>query len=152
MLKKIVVIPALLVSLIFISSCSILKTEEPRTGKIYEQSQVDKKAEYEGGRKQLIQFLSTNLEYPAEAVQQNIQGRVIVKFVVEDNGTISNFVTLKDIGAGCADEIIRVLQKTQAKWNPAKIDKKRVRSNYVLRVIFKIPSDNSNPYIQEASN
>ncbi len=142
----------LLISVFNMSSCSIQKINEaPRTGVIYESNEVNKKAGYEGGKKQLIQFLSSNVEYPAEAVLKKIQGTVTVKFVVEDNGTISNFSILKDIGAGCADEIIRALQKTQARWNSAKIDNKRVRSTYVLNVTFKIPSDNSRPYI-EGSN
>ena len=137
--------------LLLSNSCTTAQTtQQTVTGKIYEQSQVNKKAEFEGGKAQLFQFLSSNLEYPAEAIQKGIQGKVIVRLVVESNGTISNIETLRDIGAGCADEIIRGLQRTQGRWNSAKIDRKRVRSYYVLSINFKIPSDNSRPYIQES--
>ncbi|MDR1877778.1 MAG: energy transducer TonB [Flavobacteriaceae bacterium] len=152
MLKSLFIFSALLLSFPLLFSCSAQEAKQPQTGEVYDQYQVDPKAEFEGGRRQLFQILSSNLEYPVEAVQQNIQGKVIIKFVVEDNGTISNFETLKDIGAGCADEIIRVLQKTQSRWNSAKINRKRVRSYYILSVNFRIPSDDSQPYIQEEAN
>ncbi|CVK16597.1 protein TonB [Apibacter mensalis] len=122
------------------------------TNKIYEPSQVRIKGEYEGGKQQLFKILSSNLEYPTKALQNHIQGKVIVKFIIEKNGTITNFEILKDIGYQCADEIIRVLKKTQARWNSAKINKKRVRSYYILQVNFKIPSDQSKPYIQDDNN
>ncbi|QII70504.1 energy transducer TonB [Apibacter sp. B3706] len=119
---------------------------------IYEPYQVQIKGEYEGGRKQLLKILSSNLEYPVKAINNHVQGKVIVKFVIEKNGTITNFEILKDIGYGCADEIIRVLKKTQARWNSAILNKKHVRSYYTLRVNFKIPSNQSKPYIQDAHN
>ncbi len=75
-----------------------------------------------------------------------------MKFVIEKNGTITNFEILKDIGYGCADEIIRVLKKTQARWSSAILNKKHVRSYYTLRVNFKIPFNQSKPYIQDANN
>ncbi|MDR2121824.1 MAG: energy transducer TonB [Flavobacteriaceae bacterium] len=153
MLKQLSVFLALLSGFILLFSCSAQKkVKRAGTGEIHDQYQVDQKAGFEGGKRQLFQILSSNLEYPEEAILKNIQGRVIVKFVVENNGTINNFEILKDIGAGCADEIIRVLQKTQARWNPAKINRKRVRSYYILSVNFRIPSDDSQPYIQDETN
>lgn len=139
-------------NILFFSSCKVQEIKREKTGVIYEPIQVDRKAEFEEGNRQLIQFLSTNLEYPQEALLKHTQGKVIIKFVVEDDGSISNFAILRDIGGGCADEIIRVLQKTQGRWNSAKIKRKRVRSYYFLSVIFKIPTDNSKPYLQSGGN
>lgn len=137
---------------IFFSSCKVQEIKREKTGTIYEPIQVDRKAEFEEGKRPLIQFLSSNLEYPQEALLAHTQGKVIIKFVVEDDGSLSNFSILRDIGGGCADEIIRVLQKTQGRWNSAKIKRKRVRSYYLLSVIFKIPADNSKPYLQSGGN
>jgi periplasmic protein TonB len=131
-----------LISILLLNSLSAQELKKTsHTNKIYEQSQVRIKGEYEGGKKQLLKILSSNLEYPIQALNSNIQGDVIVKFIIEKNGTITNFEILKDIGYECANEIIRVLKKTQSKWNSAKINKKRVRSYYILRVMFKIPSN-----------
>ncbi|WP_295810424.1 energy transducer TonB [uncultured Apibacter sp.] len=136
--KKITrIIPALLIFLL-VNSLSSQKLEKDTVNYIYEPNQVRTKGEYEGGKKQLLETLSSNLKYPDEAIKNNIQGKVIVKFVIEKDGTISNFKILKDIGYGCGEEIIRILNETQTKWNSAKINNKNVRSYYTLRVKFKI--------------
>ena len=149
--KKITKIIPILLAFLLVNSLSSQRVEKDTVNNIYEPYQVRTKGEYEGGKKQLFQILSSNLEYPDQALKNDIQGKVIVKFVIEKDGTISNFEILKDVGYGCGEEIIRVLKKTQAKWNSAKIDNKRVRSYYILRVKFKIHKDHK-LYIKDANN
>ncbi|MGM5631929.1 energy transducer TonB [Apibacter raozihei] len=135
--------------LMFMSSYSLgQKSTHTTDDKIFKQNEVSTKAEFEGGYQHLLLFLSTNLKYPTAAVNSNIQGKVIVRFVVENNGTISNIKIIQDIGGGCGEEVVRVLQKTQSRWNSAKRNKKRVRSYYQLSILFKIPTDHSQPYIK----
>lgn len=130
-------------------SCKVKEeVKKEKTGIIHHPAELEKKAEFEDGDHRFIKFLSSNLEYPQEAIHKNIQGKVIIKFVVEEDGTIDNFVALKDIGGGCADEVIRVLLKTQGRWNSAKIKRERVRSYYFVSVVFKMPNDDSKPSLQ----
>lgn len=136
--KKITKIIPILLAFLLVNSLSSQRVEKDTVNNIYEPYQVRTKGEYEGGKKQLLETLSSNLKYPDEAIKNNIQGKVIVKFVIEKDGTISNFKILKDIGYGCGEEIIRILNETQTKWNSAKINNKNVRSYYTLRVKFKI--------------
>ncbi len=60
-------------------------------------------------------YLAKNMRYPSEAVAQHIEGRVIVKFVVNEDGTISDAVVLRGIGGGCDEEAKRVIMAAP-KW------------------------------------
>ena len=97
--------------------------------------QVDEIAEYPGGIDKLRQFLGANINYPAEAIENNVDGKVILSFIVEKDGSISNIKVVKSLGFGCDEEVIRVL-KLSAKWTPAQLDGKPVRYTYSLPVQF----------------
>lgn len=92
---------------------------------------------YIGGQTAMIQFLSKNLQYPAEAMAKNVQGTVYVSFIVEKDGSISNVVLKRDIGSGCGEEAVRVV-KMMPKWMPGKQKGKEVRTQFILPVSFKL--------------
>lgn len=92
---------------------------------------------YIGGQTAMIQFLSKNLQYPAEAMGKNVQGTVYVSFIVEKDGSISNVVLKRDIGSGCGEEAVRVV-KMMPKWTPGKQKGKAVRTQFILPVSFKL--------------
>lgn len=92
---------------------------------------------YIGGQTAMMQFLSKNLQYPAEAMEKNVQGTVYVSFIVEKDGSISNVVLKRDIGSGCGEEAVRVV-KMMPKWTPGKQKGKEVRTQFVLPVTFKL--------------
>ncbi len=85
----------------------------------------------------LNQYLAENLRYPAEAVKQGIQGRVILQFVVAADGNITHVVTLRDLGGGCGQEAERVV-KSMPRWTPGRQDGKAVNVYYTLPVSFKM--------------
>lgn len=62
-------------------------------------------------RKKSERFLKTNLRYPNLAVQNKTEGTVMVQFIVEKNGTVSNVKILQDIGDGCGEEARRVIER-----------------------------------------
>lgn len=97
---------------------------------------VDIPAEFPGGINKARLFLANNITYPDEAVENEVNGTVQVKFTVEKDGSISNIVILKKLGYGCDEEVIRVL-KRMPKWTPAKLDGKFVRSYYTMPVSFR---------------
>ncbi|HEY0030539.1 MAG TPA: energy transducer TonB [Bacteroidia bacterium] len=109
------------------------------TGRIYK-SGVQMPA-YGKGNFALQDFIKENLEYPRQAQLSNIQGTVVLNFVVEPSGLMTNISVEKSIGGGCDQEAIRVLQLI--KWYPGKHDESiaRVKMNFpfyfVLNEDFK---------------
>lgn len=93
--------------------------------------------EFPGGMTAWAKYLNKNLQYPAIARENEIQGRVTVSFVVEKNGEITNIKVLRGIGAGCDEEAIRVIKKSPL-WKPGKQNGKTVRVSYVIPIVFRL--------------
>lgn len=98
---------------------------------------VEQMPEFPGGEEALYQFLGSNLSYPDTAKEQNITGKVIVSFVVEKDGRITNAKVIKDIGGGCGDEALRVVNK-MPRWKPGKQKGKPVRVQFSLPFVFNL--------------
>lgn len=77
------------------------------------------------------------IRYPAEARENNIQGKVIIGFIVEKDGSVSNFEVVQGIGYGCDEEVIEVIQAI-VPWIPAVKNGAYVRSYRELPVTFKL--------------
>lgn len=91
-----------------------------------------------GGIPALFDFIKSNLQYPSLAFENGLEGKVIVKFVVEKDGSITNAVVLKDgVGGGCADEALRIINN-MPKWKPGTQRGKPVRTYYLLPVNFTL--------------
>ena len=89
---------------------------------------------YQKGNYALQDFIKDNLEYPKQAQISNIQGIVVLQFVVEPSGLVTNIGVSKTVGGGCDQEAIRVLQ--MIKWYPAKKNGKLVRSQMTFPFYF----------------
>ncbi|MBD5208113.1 MAG: energy transducer TonB [Bacteroidales bacterium] len=98
---------------------------------------VEQPAEYPGGTAALMKWLANNINYPESAQQNDIQGRVIVKFVVEKDGSIGNVTILKGVDKDLDREAMRVVKK-MGKWQPGKNNGVAVRSYFQLPVVFKL--------------
>lgn len=96
---------------------------------------VETEAEFPGGLEAMNRFLAENIKYPTLAKQKNIEGKVIISFIVEKNGTLTDIRTIKDIGEGCGDEGIRIV-KLMPKWKPAKQKGQPVRQQFLLPISF----------------
>ena len=96
----------------------------------------DKYPTFVGGTVALKKFIKSNLEYPPLARQYNISGEVIVSVIVEKDGTISGIKVLQDIGAGCGDAAIQVIN-SMPKWNPGTKNGQPVRCLKEISVIFE---------------
>ena len=106
--------------------------------KVYEIVQVE--PEYPGGINELLKTLGMNLRYPAEAMATNIQGRVVVRFVVTEKGKIASPEGIKSVSPELDAEAIRAIQ-TLSDFNPGTIDGKPVSVYYILPVTFKLAPD-----------
>lgn len=114
----------------------VVKKPEPE--KIFEA--VEQKAEFPGGQAALAKWLNNNLKYPELAQQNNIQGKVTVKFTVEKDGSISNPVIAKGVDKDLDREAIRVVKK-MPKWKPGKNNGVAVRSYFYLPVVFRLANN-----------
>jgi len=98
---------------------------------------VEEMPEYPGENEAMNKIISSNLHYPKEALEENIQGRVIVQFVVDEQGKITDAKVLRGIGHGCDKEALRVIN-AMPNWKPGKQRGKPVRVSYTLPLIFKL--------------
>ena len=92
---------------------------------------------FPGGQGALMYFISSNLVYPATARESMIQGRVIVGFVVERDGSISNVKVSRSVDPALDKEAMRVV-KSMPKWKPGKQNGSAVRVKYTVPVIFRL--------------
>ena len=98
---------------------------------------VDQQAKYPGGQDALMKFLSSNIHYPETARDYDIQGRVIVKFVVEKDGSIGPAKVVKGVDSALDQEALRVVRQ-MPRWQPGKNDGVAVRSWFTLPVTFRL--------------
>lgn len=98
---------------------------------------VSQKPEFPGGEEALMAYLTDNLKYPRVALENNIQGTVAIRFVVDTQGRISSAEILKDIGGGCGAEALRVV-KSMPHWTPGEQNGVKVHVRYVLPVRFRL--------------
>jgi len=93
--------------------------------------------EFPGGETALMNFIVSNLKYPQSAAKKGIQGRVVLSFIVEKDGSISTIKVMRSPDERLSLEAIRVVRK-MPKWTPAKQEGKPVRVKYVLPVTFRL--------------
>ncbi|PWJ57650.1 TonB family protein [Dyadobacter jejuensis] len=98
---------------------------------------VEQQPEFPGGQEKLFQFLGDNLKYPEEATRANIEGKVVVSFVVTETGEIGQAKVQKGIGHGCDEEALRVV-KAFPKWTPGAQDGQAINVRYVLPINFQL--------------
>jgi protein TonB len=110
--------------------------EAPKEPEIFDRAEVN--PAFPGGPTELLKFLQKNIKYPNLARENGLEGKVIVKFYVDTDGTVRDPQVLKDgVGGGCAEEAIRVC-KSMPKWTPGSQRGKNVKVYYTLPVTFKL--------------
>lgn len=93
--------------------------------------------EFSGGTSQMMKFIAENIVYPRQALQLRLQGRVLLSFVVDQEGNITNLEILKGIGGGCELEALRVISN-MPKWKPGRQNGKTVAVKYTLPIKFAL--------------
>lgn len=110
--------------------------------------------EFPGGMVELMNYISSNVRYPAEALAAGIEGRVTTMFIVEKDGTISNAQVLRGLEPSLDAEALRVIRSMPI-WKPGRQGEKPVRTRYTVPVNFRIQSSKKTsqfdppPYIDE---
>ena len=94
----------------------------------------------DGGDKGLLEYISKNIRYPEAAMKNNIQGRVVLQFVIKADGSIGEVKVLRSKGPELDAEAIRVI-KSLPKFIPGKVAGKPVNVWYTIPVSFKLTDD-----------
>lgn len=139
---------ALLVSLTFILFCSgnigvmAQSTDEVNTSPSGVQDTtvhkvVEQMPEFPGGMNTFMKWFAKNMKYPEIAQKEKIQGKVIVSFIVEKDGSITNAEVKQSVSPVLDAEALRIIN-TMPAWIPGKVRGKAVRSYYSLPVMFNL--------------
>ena len=98
---------------------------------------VEKMPEYPGGIEKLFEYLSQNIRYPKEAMEKDIQGRVIVTFVVKKDGSISDVSVVRPIDPLLDEEGLRVIN-AMPNWTPGMQNGEPVNVKYTVPISFRL--------------
>lgn len=109
---------------------NIALTEAPLTD-------ADDMPEFPGGQDALLNYLMRTIRYPKECYENGIQGRVVVSFIVEKDGSVSEACVVKNVEPKLDAEALRVIS-LMPKWEPGKHDGKPVRVSYSVPINFRL--------------
>lgn len=98
---------------------------------------VQHKPEFPGGNEALLKYLYTHIKYPEMAIENRIEGMVVLKFTVTKNGEIDNIKVIRELGGGCEKEAIRVVSN-MPKWKPGIHNEKAVNCYFTLPIKFDL--------------
>ena len=98
---------------------------------------VEEMPSFPGGNGALMSYLSSNVKYPVVAQENGVQGRVIVSFVVERDGSISDVKVARSVDPSLDREAQRVV-KSMPRWTPGKQNGQTVRVKYTVPVVFRL--------------
>jgi protein TonB len=101
------------------------------------------KEKYDCAQMEMLKYLYTGLSYPAEARKNGVEGMVLVQFVVNEEGYIEDAKIVRDIGAGCGQaslDVINSMNDMDERWIPGKQRGEKVKVMYSLPINFKLDS------------
>jgi protein TonB len=101
---------------------------------------VEQKPYFEGGDKGLAEFLEKNIVYPKAEKDKGIDGKVVISFVVDEKGAVTDAIVLKSISPGLDKEALRVVNLLP-KFKPGIMAGKAVKVFYTLPVNFNLGND-----------
>ena len=113
-------------------------------GAVSDFSELDTKPEFQGGVQGLMRYLSQNIRYPEKAIKENRQGRVIVKFLIDKDGSVTDAKVVNSCGADLDAEALRVVGE-MPKWTPGKKNGKVVKTEFTLPVKFSMQGEAPRP-------
>ena len=113
-------------------------TDSVTTDEVFDFQVVDKKPKFPGGTTSLQSYINRSLQYPQISRKNNSQGRVIVRFIINSNGTVTSPQVVRSSGDCNLDmEAVRVIE-SMPKWKPGKHKGKPVRVFFTLPIVFKL--------------
>ena len=100
---------------------------------------VDVNPEYPGGSKEMFAYIAKNMNYPASAIENEMEGKVFIRFVIDKSGNIVNPELARGIGGcpECEQEALRIV-RAMPKWKPAMVAGEPVKSLFYLPITFHL--------------
>lgn len=98
----------------------------------------DRNASFPGGADSMMSYFSLNLRYPSKAMEQKLEGEVMVGFEIDETGVIHNALVLSGLAEDCDKEAIRVVG-AMPRWVPALQHGKPVKTLFRLPIYFQLP-------------
>lgn len=98
---------------------------------------VEKMPEYPGGQAALFEYLQKNVKYPADAEKKKVEGRVLVTFVVNTDGSITDIEVMRKTFPSLDAEAVRVISG-MPKWKPGEQKGQKVRVKYTVPLTFRL--------------
>jgi len=101
---------------------------------------TDREAKWSCTQQEMLQFVYKNINYPAVARENGVEGNVVAAFVIDQEGQLTQLELLRDIGAGCGEEVKRIvgLMNKQLDWSPGRQQGRPVKVRVTLPVRFKL--------------
>jgi protein TonB len=112
-----------------------VEEEDPDEFLIFEM--VEMKPRFPGGEASMMQFISASIMYPTISMENDVQGRVFVQFVINRDGSIANVKVLRGVDPYLDKEAVRVVS-TMPKWEPGMHRGKAVRVRYTVPITFRL--------------
>ncbi|HNF49451.1 MAG TPA: energy transducer TonB [Chitinophagales bacterium] len=111
--------------------------ESPKESEVYDRA--SEMPEFPGGTAEMLKYVSRSIMYPKAAKEKGLEGKVIIKFYVDTDGTVKDPVVLKDgVGGGCAEEALRIV-RSMPKWKPGYDNSgSKVKVYYIIPITFKL--------------
>ena len=145
-LRALAVVPVIALALLAFANPKTETAPVSGDNKVYET--VEQMPEYPGGVVEMTKFLQRNIQYPANAAKNEVEGRVILQFVVEKNGQIGEVKVVRSVDPELDAEAMRVV-KSMPNFIPGRQDGKPVAVLYTIPISFKFQSK---PQQQEQPN
>jgi protein TonB len=133
---------ALMASVLMLSSSVNLMATTPENNPTEDKQErvfdvVEVMPQYPGGIPQMMKFISSNIKYPKDAIKKGMQGAVVVQFVVEPDGSVSNVHVVRSVFPSLDTEAVRMV-KAMPKWSPGMQNGKPVRVRYNVPIRFSL--------------
>lgn len=101
---------------------------------------VEQLPEFPGGQAALMSYVAQHIHYPAAAIDKGVQGRVVVRFVIEKDGRVGQTQIVRSIDPDLDQEAVRLI-KSLPKFIPGKMNGQNVAVWYTLPINFRLPSE-----------
>ncbi|MCS5490106.1 energy transducer TonB [Algoriphagus limi] len=98
---------------------------------------IEVQASFKGGMEAWYEYLRKNLKYPSQAKRMGIEGVVLIRFVVNKDGSVQDVEVVRPLGGGC-DEVAKEVVENSPEWIPGKMGGRPVRSRMVIPIRFKL--------------
>lgn len=105
--------------------------------KVVDTGNLEEMPSFNGGSGALMKYIADNIKYPVVAKEAGVQGRVIVSFIVEKDGSVSNVSVVRSVDPSLDREALRVI-KSMPKWKPGRSNGRAVRTIYNVPVSFRL--------------